>query len=462
MFIHPITARITPNVHKHGSLNQNTNTYYHNPISFTGDDYFDYDGTLKKKLEARSKWDKFWGIGKKKAKQETQIELVGFTRAQSRIAEEKEKQLEMQERLLAQKEETLKQEREKTELYKQQLQMAKEANAKDKVILELQAKLEASKARTAAAQADFDMQAQRVEGIKHEQSILTKREKGKGWDKVAGHEDLKRNLEEAFINKIALEKNGCDANFPNGILLYGQHGTGKTRFAQAFAEQAGCRFVEIDTMQSDEDVIDDLHNELKKSRKNYLSPENPKQRTIILLDDFDSIAKLSKDEESLLQNKGFDFNDTNVGQLAEILSDCADKYKATIFMTTNHPRKISSELLKDDLTPYQIFLGPPAPLDAAKIFKYHLNGFTDAEIDYTRLGNEVGKAINDDEAYSAQGIVDVVNYAKENMQNPQVTESDLLDAIKKVKPDISTQTLNDFMDDMIALRSAFAPSGGEE
>lgn len=461
MFIHPITARFTPNVCKYGSLKQNTNTYAQNPISFTGDDYFDYDDILKKKLDARPGWKKLFGAGKKKAKQETQLELVGFTRAQSKIADEKEKQLEMQERLLAQKEETLKQEREKTELYKQQLQMAKEANAKDSIILELKAKLEASQKKAAAAQTDYNMQAQRVEGIKHEQAILTKREKGKGWDKIAGHEDLKQQIEEAFINKLALEKNGCDVNLPNGILFYGQHGTGKTRFAQAFAEQAGCRFVEINTMQSDEDVIDDLHNELKKAKKAYFSPETPKKRTIILLDDFDSIAKLNQDEEALLQDKGFDFNDTNVGQLSEILSNCADKYKATIFMTTNHPRKVSSELLTGDRTPYQVFLGPPNPLDASKIFKYHLNGFTDAEIDYIRLGNEVGRAIDDGVAYSAQGIVDVVDYAKENKQGSQVTEPDLLDAIQNVEPDISKETFDAFLDDMAELRALYEGKGEE-
>lgn len=457
MFIYPITANLKQNTYKHGFLKQNT--YMQNPVTFTGEDYFDYDATLRKKLEARPKWKKFLGVGKKSAKQETQLELVGFTKAQSLIADEKERQLEIQERLLAQKEETLKQEREKTELYRQQLQLAKESNAKDKVILDLQAKLEASRTRAVAAQADYDNQARKVEGIKNEQAILTKREKGKGWDKVAGHEGLKRQLEEAFINKIALERSGCDASFPNGILLYGQHGTGKTRFAQAFAEQAGCKFVEINTMQSDEDVIDDLHTELKKAKKNYFSAESPKQRTIILLDDFDSIAKLNDDEEKMLQNKGFDFTDTNVGQLAEMLSDCADKYKATIFMTTNHPRKINSELLKDNLTPYQIFLGPPGPLDASKIFKYHLDNFTSGEIDYMRLGGEVAKAINNDVAYSAQGIVDVVDYAKDNKQGAQVTEPDLLKAIENVEPDISKETFEAFLDDMVELKARLEGEG---
>ena len=455
MFIHPITTSYTPNTKNQYSLKQNTGYYIPNSISFKGNDYFDYDGVLKNKLEARTAWNKFWGIGKKKAKQETQLELVGFTRAQSQISKEKEKQLEMQERLLAQKEETLQREKEKTELYKQQLKMAQESNAKDNVILALQEKLKKAEANEVLAQNDFNTQSQKIEGIKHEQEILTKREKGKGWDKVAGHEDLKRQLEEAFINKIALEKNGCDINLPNGILLYGQHGTGKTRFAQAFAEQACCNCVEINTLQSDEDVIDDLHSELKKAKKVYFSPETPKKRTIILLDDFDSIAKLNKEEEALLQNNGFDFHDTNVGQLAEILSNCADKYKATIFMTTNHPRKINSEILKEDLTPYQIFLGPPSPLDASKIFKYHLNNFTDEDIDYLKLGNEVGKAIVNDEAYSAQGIVDVVDYAKDNKQGTQITETDLLNAIQNVKPDISKKTFEAFLDDMIELRATF-------
>ena len=93
--------------------------------------------------------------------------------------------------------------------------MEKKANAQDKIILELQAKLEAAQKREAAAQTDFDMQAQRVASIQRDQSILTKREKGKGWDKVAGHEELKRQLEEANINKIALEKNGCYFSLPN-------------------------------------------------------------------------------------------------------------------------------------------------------------------------------------------------------------------------------------------------------
>lgn len=426
--------------------------YLQDSFSFTGVDYFDYDATLQKKLDARSGWNKFWGRGKKKAKQETQLELIGFTKAQNIIAQEKDKQINLQKSLLAEKEEKLKAEKETTELYKQQLKAAEESNKKDSVIAELRTKLEASKQKAEIAQNDVNLQAQRVNKLQHEQDILVKREKGKGWDKIAGYEEFKREFEEAFINKIAEEKAGYDTSFPNGILFYGPHGTGKTRFAQAFAEQAGCKFIKINTMQPDDDVIDDLQNELRKSKKRYFSPETPKQRTVILLDDFDSIANLNDDEKELLKNKNFNFSDTNAGQLAKILSDCAEKYKATIFMTTNHPRNINSDLLKGDLIPYQVYLGAPKPLDAAKIFKYHLNDFTNEQIDYQKLGNEVAKAIQNDEGYSAQGIVDIVNYAKDNNQ---VSDEGLLDAISYVKPDISKKTFEDFLDDMNEIKHRF-------
>ena len=52
------------------------------------------------------------------------------------------------------------------------------------------------------------------------------------------------------------------------------------------------------------------------------------------------------------------------------------------------------------------------------------------------------------EAYSAQGIVNVVDNAKENTSEAQITEQDLLKAIEQVKPDITNKTYTAFLDDM--------------
>ena len=52
------------------------------------------------------------------------------------------------------------------------------------------------------------------------------------------------------------------------------------------------------------------------------------------------------------------------------------------------------------------------------------------------------------EAYSAQGIVNVVDNAKENTSEAQITEQDLLKAIEQVKPDITNKTYTAFLDDI--------------
>ena len=452
MFISPVSATFSK---KSQYIRKSANFYqtnYSSSVSFKGEDnYFDYEARLKDKLNARSNWQKFWGTGKNKAKQDVNSELIGFNISQAAIVKKVEQSILDKEALLKQKGEAIRLMEEKNALLKERYEEAIKNKEKDEIIVALKKQLEELQQKTITEKQDYTQEVNRINRLKENQEIITKREAGTGWDKIAGHKRLKTQLEEVFINKLPIEKAGYEVDIPNGILLYGQHGTGKTRFAQAFAEEAKCFFVKIDMLQDNDEIIDDIREALKKAKRNYKSSETPKKRTIILLDDFNSIAKLSEEEKKEIENRGADFEDTAVGQLAELLSNCSSKYKATIFMTTNYPKKIESELLDKNLVPFQIFLGPPNPQDAAEIFKYHTQGFTEQDIDYNQLGNKVSQAIINDEAYSAQGIVNVVEYAKEKAKGAQITHTDLLTAIDKVKPDITAKTFNNFLDDMADL-----------
>lgn len=442
------------NLYKYNSVKLRSNTVS-TPIygiSFQGDDnkrYFDYDEELKKQMDRRSGFQKFFGAGKKKAKANVEKMLIGFNMSEQRIANEKDQRIKDNKDIIAQQQATIDALKKLTDEKERTYQEAKLRNEDQKTILRLENEIKTLKTKRKTEEEKLAKNTEVDNDIRTQQEIVTRREAGKGWDKIAGRDDLKTKMAEIFIDKLRQEKAGYEVNMPNGILLYGPPGTGKTRFAQAFAEEANCNFVSIDTLQDDSDILTDLKAALKQARKVYNSPETPKKRTIILLDDFNSIAELSDEEKAELAAKAIDYEDTNVGQLVEYLNDCAEKYKATIFMTTNHPRRIDSEILREKLVPHQIFLGPPLTMDTAKMFKYHLNGFTaDEPINYLELGREVCKALVSHQAYSSQGIVNVVEYAKEHSRGSKITESALLDAIDHVKPDISSKTLNTFLDEV--------------
>ncbi len=332
-------------------------------INFTSyEDTFDYDAQLKKNLDARNVLQKLFGLGKQKAKELTNIELLLHNINKSNNSPKK---------------------RQETE-----------------------------------------------------------------WNNIAGYERVKERLENIFIGKLNLEKIGYNANIPNGILLYGQHGTGKTEFAKAFAQKTGCEFVSINTIQDDNIILKDLKNELKKAKKRYNSKETPNKRTIILLDDINFSTLLTEKDKKDLTTGLITLKETAAGKFADLLDDCANKYKATIIMTSSHPRKFDTGLLRADLIPYQIFLGPPNQTDAAKIFQYHAKDYAQKDIDYDKLGNELTKAINNNEAYSAKGIVNIVENAKNKNNNSQITEDDLIESIKEIKPDITQADFKEFEADM--------------
>ena len=420
-------------------------------ISFGDNNGFDYEKRLKEKLEARSKFKKIFGIGKNAAKKEVELELIGYNLSQNDIIAKQNKNIELQEQIKKEKDKLIKELQVKNEMLKKQLIDAQKNNAKDAVIDDLQKQLVEIREQRLIEQQNLAKETEKLNMYKDMQAIKAKREAGKGWDKIAGYWGLKNRMEEIFINKLTQEKAGYEVEIPNAILLYGQSGTGKTRFSQAFAEEAQCDFQTIDMMQDEDDIIMDLEEKLVDARKLYKSPDNQKKRTIILLDDFNSVAQLTPEEKENLNNKNYDFEDTNVGKLSKILSNCADTYKATIFMTTNFPRKIDSKLLANNLVPHQIFLGPPMPKDAAEILQYHTKDFTNQDIDYVKLGTNISRVIEKNKAYSAQGIVNIVECAKKHCQNAQITEKDLEKAIDNVPPNIDERAFEIFLDDMLEI-----------
>lgn len=430
-------------------------------ISFKGG-VFDYEERLNELLNARPWIKRKLGVGKKEIEKTVKIEMAAVCMHAS--AEDKEKDalnkklLEQQEETIKAHKETLKSEREKNELLVKQI----EENKKHSDDLAKSMKLQAEKKESdqVLKTLDEDIAARRkyINSINEENTRRLKIEDGKGWARIAGENEehgiglIKKQLEENFINKLSLEKKGMEVSMPNGILFYGPKSTGKTYFADAFAQQAKCNYIEVKTEQSDYRVIEDLEKALKESKELY---ENTKERSIILLDEFDSVAQLSKKEKQQIEEKGQSFfSETNTGKLKKLLSNCANDSKATVFMTTNHPLNIDSSILTEsDCIPMKIFLGPPEWGDVESMFKYHLTGVSTEIANYDNIVEKAMEVRKEHNAFSSKRIKLIADscakFAKENLL--KITENDILRKMGEKGPDISPEKLKEFAKTVIKL-----------
>ena len=286
--------------------------------------------------------------------------------------------------------------------------------------------------------AELKTKAKEAENILKIQTELMKVKQNTGWDRIAGYDSEKAILTSEFIQAVGLEKAGNEVSIPNGILFFGPTGNGKTTFAKAFAEQAQCPLIEVDSIDED-DFLESLDNALKEAKNNF---KKDKLRSIILIDEFE---KYGLDGE-----KGG--NKKNIANLKSIMQASSDKYKATFFLTTNNPQDIDSILLADSRVPVRVFFDPPDRINAKRVFEYYIKEKT---TNFINTNNIVNELFNNQEAgtYSNSRIKTIVEKCFKEATNEKrvMTEGDLIQKIKETLPDITKNHLEKYKADVKAI-----------
>lgn len=254
-----------------------------------------------------------------------------------------------------------------------------------------------------------------------------------GFDAIAGYDKEKFILTEQFISPVNYEKSGLIQNIPNGILFFGPFGNGKTSFAKALAQSAGCDFKEAKTDKRIRDknlriqsLYDNLIKLAKDSQENFI---NNNQRTIILIDEISEVVG----EGSIIEPK-----------LKRFLDNCSNEYHCTIFATTNNPLLLSSAMRNSKRMPIKVALDPPDEINTALILKHYLKDFKELNLDNIDIEYLAEKicSVQPYQAYTCSQIEAIVKECIEENTNP--TQKDLERQIDITKPGLDSSDLDKY------------------
>lgn len=248
----------------------------------------------------------------------------------------------------------------------------------------------------------------------------------KGFSKIAGYTEEKQFLIDIIGTPIALERAGHKAVVPNGVLLFGPLGTGKTSLANAFAEQLDCRLVNFRQSLDDAEDMKNLRKEAIEAQKLF---EKDGKRTIIQIDCCDTMW--TKDSRVVEIFKNF-------------MDNLSEKYHCTIFATANSIEKMDDRLLRAGRFAERVGLAPANKENAKEILKYYAQNFADESINYDLLAEEITK--KQDGAFSNARIENIVTKLIKRLvpTNQKITESTLLQSILETGPDITKESLELF------------------
>lgn len=211
-----------------------------------------------------------------------------------------------------------------------------------------------------------------------------------GFDDVAGMAPLKKELRDKVIwvlrnkDKAALYR----ITPPNGMLLYGPPGCGKTFFAQKFAEESGFNYQLINGSDLGSTLV---HGSQLKIGELFQEAEK-NAPTVLCFDEFDAFVPVRG-------AIGAEYAAEEVNEFLAQLNNCAQR-GIFVIGTTNRKDMIDPAVLRKGRMDLHFLIPAPDYETRILMFRKHLGGrpLSD-DINYEKLSEETDNYASSDIAY---------------------------------------------------------------
>lgn len=220
-------------------------------------------------------------------------------------------------------------------------------------------------------------------------SAQSRKNKG-GFDDVAGMDALKQELRDKVLWVLKNPEKAARYRImpPNGMLLYGPPGCGKTFFAQKFAEESGFNY----QLVCGSDLGSTLVHGSQIKIGELFQEAAEKAPTVLCFDEFDAFVPVRG-------ARGTEYANEEVNEFLTQLSNCAER-GIFVIGTTNRKDMIDPAVLRKGRLDLQFYIPAPDFETRKLVFKKHLsNRPLSKDIDYDVLADKTNKYASSDIAY---------------------------------------------------------------
>lgn len=260
-------------------------------------------------------------------------------------------------------------------------------------------------------------------------SLIDDEEVGNGFDDISGMQEVKDQLTKKVINllKDPEKAKKYKLALPNGLLLYGPPGCGKTIWAQRLAEEAGFRYMYLKAsdllriyMQGSHGVLTQIAEQAKK--------EAP---LVICLDELELLMPGKENQMEYVIEAGNEFLD--------LVEGCIDD-GIFVVAVTSRPDLIDAAVVATGRLEQKVYIPMPDVESRKSMFELQLAERPLADdIDYARLAELSEQFVINDIAF-------VVNDAalKASETDSDITQALLEETLSRKKPSVTAEILKQY------------------